>query len=421
MTNVRIRLNSSHTPYASPMAPGTSPAKYNYALGYLRACIVALVVAHHAVLAYHPAATPPPVSLQAHPRTWQGWPVFDSQHSVWAGVFATFNDMFFMALMFLVSGLFVWSSLKRKGTGAYLRDRLLRLGVPFVAVAVVIAPLSYYPTYLQIAGHGSLGDFLRDWLALGQWSAGPVWFSWVLLVFDVIAISLLWLTPGLGETLARVTERIACRPGLFFLALVAITLVAYVPLCAVFGPFAWAAWGPFTFQTSRIVFYLVYFFAGIGLGAVGLDRGLLASGAKLARRWPLWLTVTGAVFLVDARVLATVYSQPLPQTWQAALQSGLILTALVLFPVFCAAATLACLALFLRMLNRRMEFFESLSRNSYGIFLIHFVFVNWFGYALAGTAASSLIKFAVVTTAALGVSWIGTSLLRRIPMVAKIV
>ena len=32
-------------------------------------------------------------------------PVFDSHHAAWAGVLATINDMFFMALMFFVSGL----------------------------------------------------------------------------------------------------------------------------------------------------------------------------------------------------------------------------------------------------------------------------------------------------------------------------
>ena len=69
-------------------------------------------------------------------------------------------------------------------------NRLLRLGVPFVAAALILTPLSYYPTYLQIARHGGFGSFLRQWMALGTWSAGPAWFCWVLLVFDWIAASL---------------------------------------------------------------------------------------------------------------------------------------------------------------------------------------------------------------------------------------
>src|SRR3974377_1644600 len=164
-------MTATTVAYAPPTISSPSPTKFNYAVGYLKALVIALVVALHAALAYHPAATPPPISPLAHPRTWQAFPVFDPHHAAWAGVLATVSDMFGMALMFFLSGLFVWSSLKRKGRCVYMRDRLVRLGVPFVAVAVIITPLSYYPTYLQIAGHGGFGDFLGQWLALGRGAA----------------------------------------------------------------------------------------------------------------------------------------------------------------------------------------------------------------------------------------------------------
>ena len=85
----------------------------------------------------------------------------------WTGfsLFAGFNDIFFMSLMFFLSGLFVWHSLQRKGAGKFVRDRLLRLGVPFVLAAALIAPLAYYPTYLQMATHGDFAGFWRQWWA----------------------------------------------------------------------------------------------------------------------------------------------------------------------------------------------------------------------------------------------------------------
>src|SRR5438067_11156767 len=43
-----------------------------------------------------------------------------------------FNDSFFMACMFLISGLFVHDSLTRKGSATFLRDRAWRLGIPFL-------------------------------------------------------------------------------------------------------------------------------------------------------------------------------------------------------------------------------------------------------------------------------------------------
>ena len=68
------------TQFESPTLPGPALAtpKYYHAIGYLRAFIVALVVAHHAALAYFPLPFPPPVSLLAQPRLWQAFPVRDA-------------------------------------------------------------------------------------------------------------------------------------------------------------------------------------------------------------------------------------------------------------------------------------------------------------------------------------------------------
>lgn len=118
-------------------------SSYNLAIGYLRAFVTVLVLAHHAVLAYHPFAPPVAASLVTQPRAWQVFPVVDSQR--WSGfaLFVGFNDVFFMSLMFFLSGLFVWKSLERKGSTGFLRDRFLRLGLPFVVASALIAPLAY--------------------------------------------------------------------------------------------------------------------------------------------------------------------------------------------------------------------------------------------------------------------------------------
>src|SRR6516164_1886879 len=53
----------------------------------------------------------------------------------WLGfdLIVLFNDSFFMACMFLISGLFVCQSLTRRGPSNYLANRWWRLGVPYLA------------------------------------------------------------------------------------------------------------------------------------------------------------------------------------------------------------------------------------------------------------------------------------------------
>ena len=307
---------------------------YNYAIGYLRAFTIALVVAHHASLAYHPYAPPPSHSLLAQPRWWMVFPIVDSHRWIGFSAFVDFNDRFFMSLMFLLSGLFVWSGLRRKRPGGFLRDRLRRLGIPFLISAAILAPFAYYPAYLQATASGASGGFWQQWLALGQWPAGPAWFVWVLLVFDCAAAAIFATVPQGIEVLGRITVRLSRRPAVFFAALVAVSAIVYVPLALKFFPLAWTAIGPFTFQTSRIIHYFVYFLSGIGIGAAGFETGLLAPNGKLARRWWLWALAAFIVFaLASVVAIVTITTHAASVAWAVAADLGFVLS--------CAASVFA--------------------------------------------------------------------------------
>jgi len=69
-------MTSSKT--ETTVAQALPAAQYRYSIGYLRAFIVLMVIAHHAALAYHPYAPPPPASLIEQPRWWQAFPVVDA-------------------------------------------------------------------------------------------------------------------------------------------------------------------------------------------------------------------------------------------------------------------------------------------------------------------------------------------------------
>src|SRR5258706_389906 len=124
-----------------------------------RTFIILLVLLHHSVINY----------------TWFGhgdpmrWLGFD--------LVVLFNDSFFMALMFFISGLFVRESLMRKGSAIFLRDRAWRLGVPFLISVFVLMPIAYYPTFLRYHLPGTTDfNFLHFWwrtLTVGPWPSGP--------------------------------------------------------------------------------------------------------------------------------------------------------------------------------------------------------------------------------------------------------
>jgi Acyltransferase family len=386
------------------------------ALDYLRAFVTVLVVAHHSVLAY--ALVSPAVAPRSPVHPWlAGIPIVDSHRLIAFDLFALFNDTFFMSLMFLVSGLYVGPSLQRKGAGSFLRDRALRLGAPFVVMGL-LAPLAYYPAYRATAADPNLLAFWREWLSLGVWPSGPVWFVAVLLGFDVIAAALHRIDPGLIERIGRLTSGARERPTAVFVGLMFVSAAAYLPLRAVFGPESWATIGPFSVQSSRALHYLVYFLAGVAIGDFGIERGLLAPDGRLAQRWfrwtlrALWLSAVYVAIIGGLAPDRHAFGLP-PLARQLILGLGFVLC--------CGAISFAMLAVFRRFANVRTLVLTSLSRNAYGIYLTHYGFVMWLQYALLPAAIPAAAKAAIVLSAALAASWTTTAALRRIPAVARVI
>ncbi|MBS0659029.1 MAG: acyltransferase [Verrucomicrobia bacterium] len=396
--------SSSAPPLPSSSAPPlpTSSARFP-ALDALRACLTALVVVHHAVLAYHPhGPKAPPARLDGGSLAWSAFPVLDP--AKWPGIdlLVGFNDYFFMSLMFLISGLFVPAGLARSGPGAWLRARAWRLGLPFVLGAALLAPLAYFSAYLQTPGTHSLAGFWAQWSALGVWPAGPVWFLWVLLAFGAVAallhrIAPNWLVvPALWVSMGRE------HPWRFAALVAGAGVLAYVPMSYLTNAMVWGSFGPFFVQTARLPHYFLYFVLGLALGAAGIERGPLAADGRLARRWLLWSNLALTVFF--AAVAAFV--------WFIVAAGQKAPTALPLFlaslgwPLSCAASSLAACAVAGRFAQRPGAILRSLSRNAFAIYVVHYPIVSWVQYALLDAPLSGPWKGMLAVSASLGLSWL---------------
>src|SRR6202048_2564275 len=210
----------------------------NAPLDRARTFITMLVLIHHSVIAY----------------TYFGHT--DRQSFLGFDGVVLFNDSFFMSAMFFLSGLFVWPSLQRKGTGWVLRVRGGRLGLPFVICALILRPIAYYAVELRLHPEVSFPAFWWKTITVGPWMIGPAWFVWVLLALGVLAALVYRAAPDLVEAIGRLSLKSYERPGLFFAALLIASVIAYVPAVLYFGASRWFAVGPVAVQASRILLYL---------------------------------------------------------------------------------------------------------------------------------------------------------------------
>src|ERR1700710_2758369 len=175
-----------------------------------------LVVIHHSVVNFTYFGN-------GDPQRWLG---FD--------LVVLFNDSFFMAFMFFISGLFVRDGLSQKGWTIFLRDRAWRLGIPFVISIFVLMPIAYYPTFLRYHLPGTTDfNFLHFWwhtLTVGPWPSGPAWFLWGLLALDAVAAVLWSIAPRAIQALGWIFFSARNRPMLAFAVFLIVSIVVYLPM-----------------------------------------------------------------------------------------------------------------------------------------------------------------------------------------------
>jgi glucan biosynthesis protein C len=374
-------------------------SRSSMALSNLRAVVIVIVLAFHSVLAYLASLPAIPHRFDDAPYLWQAIPIVDNHRWFAFDLFCAWQDVSLMSLMFFLSGLFVPSSLARKGSITYLSDRFFRIGLPLVLVVVLLMPVTYYPTYRVTADDPSVAAYWQHLTALPFWPCGPQWFLWQLLMLNVLAAALHRLAPGWSGSLARLAASGRAHPLRFFGALVALSAIAYVPLALIYSPWTWTSHGPLSFQLSRVLHYPVYFFAGCAVGAYGLDRGLIASDGALARHWLTWLVGSIAGFVLWALPTSLmVDGREAPLIVQAAAAFAFVLA--------CASGSFALLALCLRFAAERRRILDSLSANAYSLYLLHYVFIVWLQYLLLPVALFAAGKAALVFSGTLALSWI---------------
>ena len=383
-----------------------SEAASSLALRNLRGLVILVLLALHSVLPYLRYARSSAVPFDQPPYEWRAFPIVDSQRWFGFDLFCAWQDVYLMCLMFFLSALFAWPSLARKGSRKFLADRLLRLGAPFVFGVTVVMPLALYPAYRMMAVDPSPIAYGRSFLALPFWPNGPMWFLWLLLALTIAPAGLRRFAPHWVAFLGRLSSHATTRPGLYFIGLATAAALAYVPLALAFTPWNWSEQGPFSLQLSRPLLYAVYYLAGLGVGAHGLERGLLAPEGMLARRWSVWLVCALASLLLWMGLagLTLTYANSAPLMLQIAAD--------ISFALAGASSFFFVMAACLRFGTVRSRLFDGLSKNAFGIYLLHYAPLVWLQYALLDAPLSAIAKAMIVVGGTLLFAFAATAAIR---------
>jgi glucan biosynthesis protein C len=365
----------------------------------MRVFLTILVLMHHTMIIYAGSGS----FLYTEGRQ-------DTITSVIGGWFCGVNQAYFMSLFLLISAYFVPGSYDRKGAGHFVKDRLIRLGIPLIIYSWIISPLSWvvitgvtqgqirpWWTYLPGVGDAVIG-------------AGPLWFVEVLLIFSLAYV--LWRRFFRPNPPVPPVETESRFPGNAAIALFALLLGV--------ASFAVRLWMPVGSSFSLLNLQFPFFVLYIALFVVGLiayRRNWLLGLPDATGR--LWLRIAIVLILLFVPMALAAGAMENDQSfrggwyWQA--------MAYALWESFvCFGMCIGLIYAFRRYLNRQGRLAKFLSPNAYTAYLIHAQVITATALLLRNVDLYPLLKYGVAIAVAVPLSFVLGNLIRKLPYTDRV-
>ena len=368
----------------------------------LRILLVILVILHHLAITYGGEGS---------------WHYYEGRADTIAAtvltLFVAINQAFFMGFYFLIAAYFVPRSLEQRGSKEFLRERVLRLGVPLAFQLLVVGPLLSYGLGITIWGfQGSLWAYVGEyWQHYQCLDTGPLWFVEALLIFS-IAYALWW---RLAKSPAQEARGEGPAPGNGAIAVLALAVGLVTFVVRIWLPVGWS-FAPLGFQLPHFAQYISLFL----VGTIAHRRGWLSAISEDAARGRLWGRVV-ACLIVLAPVLFVTGGALQGSTdvfrgglhWQA--------LAYALWEQFlCVAMVISLLVTFRRRYDHQGELAREMSASAYAVYIWHAPILVFVALGLRAVELYPLLKFALAALISLPLCFVVGALGRRLPLARRI-
>jgi surface polysaccharide O-acyltransferase-like enzyme len=359
----------------------------------IRVFLTILVILHHLMITYGGEEI-------------GGWIYFDYRpDAITAAVgnwFTGLNQSYFMGLFLFISAYFVPGAYDRKGAGRFLKDRLIRLGIPLVLYAWIIRPLWYFNTF-HVPGtywNWFFGDYLKYYGYIG---GGPLWFIEVLLIFACFYVLYRKFKPQPVQPMpdAKFPSSGKLILFAFLLGIVAAIVQIWFPRDTTITEL--------NLQLANFPQYIVMFI----LGLMAYPRNWFASlPDQTARRWMI------VVFMLSFLPLLVGFAAN-PQAGSA-MDFILNLVSNWWESFMCVGMSITVVYLFRRHFNRQERLAAWASRNAYAAYLIHEPIIATAALLLTSVILHPLLKFALMGLVTVPLTFLLSALIRKIPYTDRV-
>jgi ABC-type multidrug transport system permease subunit len=377
-------------------------------IDHWRAFLAILVVLHHISLVYG-------ASLQGY--YYVEPPFTNPQAFVWLLVYALVNQGWFMGAFFLIAGYFTPGSFERKGTGAFLKDKLLRLGIPILVFYFVLGPISFIGYYLmpvELTGITTQLSWESFWKAYPEFiGLGPVWFLVMLLIFNFGYLTWRWLIKNQASAAKNETSIPSYLGiGIFILALAGVSYLwrMVFPL------------GKSVLQFPTLA-YLPQYLSFFILGTIASRRDWFRTISDSMGIAGFAAALLAGLILFPLAFSGQIFSLELSGALDNAMGNGHWQSAVYTLwdSIFAVGLCLGMVTFFRRFFNRQNWFGSFLARQSYAVYIIHIPIVVFMAYGVRGIQVGSLFKFGLASIMIIPVCFAVAALIRKVPVVSRII
>jgi len=367
----------------------------------LRILLTILVILHHLAIIYGGSGGGMPYREDGE---------MGMVSSILMTLFLAINQAFFMGFFFMLSSYFGPGSYDRKGAGAYLKDRLKRLGIPLLFYLVVLVPLLKYRVALYYGFQGSLGKFLSQYLKNYRGlDVGPLWFVEALLIFSFFYV--LWrLLTKPATTLAPSESKAPNNVAIAGFALV-LGLLTFV--VRIWLPMGWM-FNLLGLQFPFFVQYIALFIVGILAYRRNWFAGLSDAQGKV---WALIIPVLVVLFFVLFIAGGALEGNLDPFMGGVHWQS---LGFSVWEQFMCLAMVVALLVWFRNKFNRQGPLAKKLSAAAYATYIFHAPVIILLAIALQGIRLDLALKWLLVAPVAVSLSFLVGYAIKKLPLARDI-
>lgn len=361
-----------------------------YYIDNLRIFLISLVVLHHLSITYGAPG---------------GWYFNEYQAGfpeiIPMAMFVATNQSFFMGMFFFISAFFVVPSLMRKGTALFLKERLIRLGIPLLIFYFLLNPLTIYihNRFIEKADVSLLNYIL----SLNKTGFGPLWFVEALLIF-----TLFYMILNQFKYIIKLKF-----PKTISIVLFALLIGLTQFVIRIWLPVGWSM--PFTnFQFPFFVQYIFLF----AIGIVARQNNWLDSiSAKTGRNWFLF-----AQFLILIVFPTLAYFGGVDKGTEA-FSGGLTWQSLsyaLWEQMLCVSLIIGLIGISKRKFNKQGDLAKKLSESAYGVFVFHAPVIVAISVVFYKWDFFPPLKFIVLAPAALLSCFLVAFLVKHLPVLKRI-